>query len=105
MRPALAETYRSLRGLGSRPGREEIVRALCGAGAHPRGPECCARIVRVMSELGLVEWPSGRLLEARRTDLERSATYRTCRERLALVERALRPELGHAPRVPAAVAS
>jgi hypothetical protein len=50
----------------------------------------------VLDELGLIEFEPGRLrcqvLEAPRTELDRSAAYRAYRERLAVISRALEDE-------------
>ena len=101
LRPALMDAYRALRAL------EAPERALAGTARYPRSPECCALLVQILGELALIEFdaagPSLRVLDAARTDLERSDTFRACRERLAAIERALTPELGEAP--PAAAAS
>jgi len=66
----------------------------------------CARLLTVLTELGLVELdldaPSCRVLEAVRSELGRSAAYRAAREELEAIEHALAPEL---PReLPAAAA-
>jgi single-stranded-DNA-specific exonuclease len=76
MRPALSNVYRALRELPA----DALERALTGGGRYPRTPESCARLVRVLRELELVEVsldpPRIRLLDARPTELERSATFR-----------------------------
>jgi single-stranded-DNA-specific exonuclease len=76
MRPALSDVYRALRELPV----DALERALRGDGRYPRTPECCARLVRVLQELELVELsldpPRCRLLDARPTELERSPTFR-----------------------------
>jgi len=85
---ALADAYRALRDGDSSP--EAIEAALRGSGTHPRSQETCGRLVRVLSELGLLAFdavgPSCSLLEAERTSLERSPAYRAYRARLARVE-------------------
>ncbi|MFL5885644.1 MAG: DHHA1 domain-containing protein, partial [Thermoleophilaceae bacterium] len=88
---ALAEVYRGLRA-----GAEPLERILRGAGRHPRDAAHCATLVRVLLELGLVELHrddgdgySCHVLDAPRTQLERSATYRACMERLAASRRRL----------------
>ena len=105
LRPALKAAYRALRELGPGAAPEALEAALRGPGEHPRGPEACALLVRVLGELALVEFGarSARVLEAVRTDLERSETFQDCAERLDAVERALAAELP-ARRAPAAVA-
>jgi hypothetical protein len=60
---------------------------LQGSGPHPRTAACAARLVKVLAEVGLVAvepGPALRLLEARRTELERSATYMKALERFAM---------------------
>nr|MDQ3936722.1 hypothetical protein [Actinomycetota bacterium] len=56
----------------------------------------CARAVAVLTELGLVAFEptaaggrSARVLDAPRTELDRSPTYRACAARLAEAERYL----------------
>jgi hypothetical protein len=97
LRPALADAYRLLRQLPPDLHADEIERALAGSGRYPRTPQACARIVDVLTELQLIELtldpPTCRVLHADRTELERSATYRACAERLAAIERTLAPEL------------
>jgi len=95
LRPALVDAWRALRALRA-PDAEELRGALCGSGRYPRSPECCGRVVRVLGELGLIAFDPDRLtcqvLEAPRTELDRSAAYRAYRERLAAVSRALENE-------------
>jgi hypothetical protein len=74
--------------------------AFQGSGRHPRSPEHCGKLLAVLTELELIEYtaaadggPACRVLEASRTELERSAAYRDCAERLATIERALATEL------------
>ena len=97
LRPALADAYRALRGLPPGADPDALQDALEGGGRHPRTPESCARLVAVLSELGLIEFaaagPSCRVLEATRTDLDSSATYRAGTERLAAIDRALAVDL------------
>jgi hypothetical protein len=97
LRPALASTYRALRELPAGADPTALQAALQGEGRYPRGVAACARLVSVLSELALIELtadpPSCRVLEADRTDLERSATYRVSAERLGAIERALGAEL------------
>jgi single-stranded-DNA-specific exonuclease len=103
LRPALAGVYRALRGLSAGE-PEPLEGALRGGGRYPRSPECAARLVRVLEELGLIAYarleeggPSCRVPAATRTELERSAAYRAYRARLAAIERALAPELPGTP--------
>jgi len=91
---ALAGLYRALRDAADGP--EALEAALRGPGPHPRPSSLSGRLVRVLCELGLVEWvaaadggPACMLLDAPRTSLELSPTVRACRERLATVERRL----------------
>ena len=97
LRPALADAFRALRALAPGAPEEQLERALCGAGPYPRGAECCARILRVLTELGLVELaldePRCSVIQGVRSDLELSPSYRAYRERLAGIERALAGEL------------
>jgi single-stranded-DNA-specific exonuclease len=87
LRPTVAALYRELRDAGPCAGRqlEELLR-----GPHDRPPALAARAVRVLSELGLIAFEpaaaggySARVLDAGRTELERSPTFRACAERLA----------------------
>jgi hypothetical protein len=98
LRPALTETFRALRALGDEAAPEALESALGGGSRYPRTVRCCARVIAVLTELGLIRFSAARrscrLLDAERTDLERSATYRRSRERLAQIERALEPEIG-----------
>ena len=99
LRPALGEAYRALRDLPERAGEAELQAALCGGGKYPRSPELCARLLTVLAELGLAEVttaadgaPAVRLAATTaRTDLDRSALHRACRQQLEAVERALGP--------------
>ena len=96
LRPALADAWRALRSL-TEPSVAALERALRGGGRYPRSPECCGRLVRVLTELGLIELdvaePTSRVVRTERTELERSPAYRAYRERLSLIERALGSEL------------
>lgn len=77
LRPAVAAVYRALRD----GGRQELA-----ASALP--PPVVGRALRVLAELGLVDVRADgdelecRVLEPKPTQLEQSATYRACRERL-----------------------
>jgi single-stranded-DNA-specific exonuclease len=96
LRPALADAFRALRALPPDASPESLEQALCGAGAYPRSAETCARLLRILRELGLVQLkvdaPRCVVVEGIRTDLERSPSYRAYRERLAAIERALASE-------------
>jgi hypothetical protein len=86
MRTELVALYKELRGAPSYTG-EALERALRGSGPHPRTPAHAARLVRVLDEVGLVEQRPGpelRLLDAHRTELERSPTYMDALERYAM---------------------
>ena len=106
LRPQLADVYRALRELPAEAPGAELEAALRGAGRYRRDAAACARLLTVLTELGLVELdldaPSCRVLEAVRSELGRSAAYRAAREELEAIEHALAPEL---PReLPAAAA-
>ncbi|HLM28208.1 MAG TPA: single-stranded-DNA-specific exonuclease RecJ [Thermoleophilaceae bacterium] len=86
LRPALAAVYRALRETGACRGAE-LERLLRGDGAHPRAAGTCGRVVRVLTELSLVEVEDGpepllRVTDASRTELERSGAYRAYAARL-----------------------
>ena len=97
LRPQLAEVYRALRELPPDASAADLEIALVGAGRYPRGARVCARLLRVLTELGLVELdlagPECRILDAVRSDLDLSPTYRAACEELAAAESALGPEL------------
>jgi len=104
LRPQLTAVYRALRELPTDApdgGAEAAFEAaLRGSGRYPRPASVCARLLEVLTELGLIELdldtPSCRILEAVRSDLELSPTYRASREQLDATERALGPELPQA---------
>jgi single-stranded-DNA-specific exonuclease len=104
LRPQLTEVYRALRELAPDAPPADFEAALAGPGRYPRAASDCARLLAVLTELGLVELeldpPSCRVLEAVRSDLELSPAYRASRDRLAAAEQALAPELP--ARLPAA---
>ena len=96
MRTELVALYKELRSAGSLEG-ERLAGVLRGAGPHARTPAHAARLVTVLSEVGLVAvepGPALRMLEAHRTELERSSTYMRALERYAMarayLERAAR---------------
>jgi hypothetical protein len=108
LRPQLTDAYLALRELPHDAPAPDIEAALRGLGRYPRNARACARLVRVLTELSLIELDTQtlacRVLEGVRSDLELSATYRACRDQLAAIERALageRPQAG----APAARAS
>jgi single-stranded-DNA-specific exonuclease len=84
LRASLVPLYRALRDRGSAAG-EELERVLRGDGTHGRSARLAARVVRVLEELGLVsldrDLPALTVLDAERTALERSATYRAATQR------------------------
>jgi single-stranded-DNA-specific exonuclease len=84
LRASLVPLYRALRGAGGAAG-EELERLLRGDGAHGRSAALAGRLATVLEELGLVsldrDLPALTVLEAGRTALERSATYRAATER------------------------
>ncbi len=89
VRPALAELWHALDG-GSLAG-PALESSLRGSGAYPRSGAMGGRLLRVLSELALVDFDvatrSCRALPGARTDLERSAAYRAYDARLAAVNR------------------
>ena len=109
LRPALVDAFRALRELAPGAAPVELERALAGRGRYERTPELCARLLRVLSELRLVELdlgaPACRVLLGARAELERSPTYADSLERLGAIERALAPELPAAAREPVARAA
>ena len=90
LRPALTELYRALRE-PAEPHGEDLRALLAGAGRYPRTPAHCARLVRVFTELGLVEYGVRRcrVVPGVRAELERSPTYIHCQEQLTLARRYL----------------
>jgi single-stranded-DNA-specific exonuclease len=96
LRPALVGLYRALREKPAAGGDlEDLLR---GDGPHPRPPEVAARMIRVLSELGLIAYerdgaghPAARVLDAPRTELERSPAYQSYMARLAAIEKRLAP--------------
>ena len=97
LRPQLTEVYRALRELPAGAPELDLEAALRGTGRYPRDAGICARLLTVLTELGLVELdldtPACRVLEAARSDLEGSSTYRAASQELEAIERALAPEL------------
>lgn len=84
VRASLVPLYRALRDHGSAAG-EELERLLRGDGAHGRSATLAGRLVGILEELGLVsldrDLPALTVLDAERTELERSATYRAMTKR------------------------
>jgi hypothetical protein len=101
LRPELTQLYRALRELAANAGcaalEAALEAALRGTGRYPRPPALCARLLKVLTELGLIELdlaaPSCRIAEAVQSDLELSPTYRAACVELDAIERALAPEL------------
>ena len=78
MREELVALYKELRAAAGPAAGDELEAVLRGPGAHPRSPTDAARLVRVLEEVRLVALEPGpalRLLDAHRTELERSPTY------------------------------
>jgi single-stranded-DNA-specific exonuclease len=79
LRPALVSLYRALRGCGRAAGAE-LEQLLRGDGAHGRSARLAGRLVRVLSELALVELvrdpPALAHLDHAPTALERSPSFR-----------------------------
>jgi single-stranded-DNA-specific exonuclease len=84
IRASLVPLYRALRDAGE-AAAEELERLLRGDGRHARSARLAARLVAVLEELGLVsldrELRALRVLDAERTALERSPTYRAAQKR------------------------
>jgi hypothetical protein len=80
LREPLAAAYRALRDGGG------VLTALPGSSGRPMHPVLAARVVRVLDELGLVDFDGERapvVDGAGRRDLEDSATFRAAEARLA----------------------
>jgi single-stranded-DNA-specific exonuclease len=100
LRPALAELYRAL-DEGGPAGGERLAEMLEGPGRHPRTPEHAGRCVRVLEELGLVEWsesaadPALRVVSSEGTELDRSSAFvayeRRCEEGRQFLSRQRQP--------------
>jgi single-stranded-DNA-specific exonuclease len=97
MRGELVALYKELRSGPAELGGEGLEAILRGPAPHRRTPEHAARLVSVLSEVGLVAVEPGpelRMLAAHRTELERSPTYMSALERYAMarayLERAAR---------------
>lgn len=84
LRAALVPLYRALRDRGGAAG-EELEAVLRGDGAHGRSVAQAARLVAILTELGLVsldrDLPALAVRDAERTSLERSATWRAAMQR------------------------
>jgi hypothetical protein len=97
LRPQLTDVYRALRELPPDATASALEAALRGTARYPRPAAQCAELLKVLTELGLIELdldaPACRIVEAVRSDLELSPTFRASRERLEATEHALAPEL------------
>ena len=109
LRAALVPLYRALRDQGGAAG-EELEALLRGNGTHGRSVAQAARLVAILTELGLVsldrDLPALAVAGAERTELERSATYRAATERYEdglrwLTETATEPPTAEPLRLPA----
>jgi single-stranded-DNA-specific exonuclease len=84
LRAALVPLYRALRDRGGAAG-EELEALLRGDATHGRSVAEAARLTTILTELGLVsldrDLPALAVVEAGRTQLERSATYRAAMQR------------------------
>jgi single-stranded-DNA-specific exonuclease len=84
LRLAIGEIWRGLVAVDGEARGVELRSLLAGESAYPRTPELAARCVRVLSELGLCEWPATgggpvlRVLSSEKTDLGRSRAYADC---------------------------
>lgn len=100
LRAQLTQLYRALRELPADADRTAFEAAVRGPGRYPRPASACARLLTVLTELGLIELdleaPSCRTVEGIETDLELSPTYRAARAELEATEQALSPELPQA---------
>ena len=92
LRASLVSLYRVLRDGGGAAG-EALHAALAGDAQRPRSPALAGRLLAVLLELGLVAFDAERravsLLDAERTALERSPTYRAAESRRRDAERYL----------------
>jgi single-stranded-DNA-specific exonuclease len=84
LRAALVPLYRALRDRGGAAG-EELEALLRGDGTHGRSVAQAARLVAILTELGLVsldrDLPALAVVDAERTALERSPAYRAAMQR------------------------
>jgi single-stranded-DNA-specific exonuclease len=94
LRPQLTALYRALRELADSPALETALR---GPGRYPREAAACARLLTVLTELGLIDINldarTCRIVEAVQSDLELSPTYRAAQAELTATEQALAAEL------------
>jgi single-stranded-DNA-specific exonuclease len=87
LRDPLTALYRALRAMGGTARGEACESVLRGEGPQPRSAALAGRLVRVLLELGLVDFDGeGPVLRAaespQRTALERSPAYRAYQRRL-----------------------
>jgi single-stranded-DNA-specific exonuclease len=84
LRAALVPLYRALRDRGGAAG-EELEALLRGNATHGRSVAQAARLTAILTELGLVsldrDLPALAVVDAGRTELERSPTYRAAMQR------------------------
>ena len=71
LRVPIAQIWRSLAEAGGEAEGSALRTVLAGAAEYPRTPETAARCVRVLTELGLCEWPSDRAAAALRGSPDR----------------------------------
>jgi single-stranded-DNA-specific exonuclease len=94
IRPELALLWRALSAQGGLDGAD-LERALRGAGPHPREGALAGRLLRVLTEIGLidvdVEAREAVVLSTERRSLEDSPAFRCYQERLRAMERELAP--------------
>jgi single-stranded-DNA-specific exonuclease len=107
LRASLVPLYRALRDRGGAAG-EELEALLRGDAPHGRSAAQAARLVVILEELGLVsldrDLPALTVVDAERTELERSPTYRAAMQRYEdgrrwLTETATEPTTERPPRV------
>ncbi len=109
LRAPLTRLYGELRDTPDATG-EALARVLRGSGRHPRSAALCARLVRVLVDLGLVRWEREGVearclvLEGVRASLERSHAHRAYLARLAEASRHLASSAEAALQAPAAAA-
>ena len=86
LRPPLVAVYRVLRESDGAAG-DELRGLLRGDGRYPRSAALCARLVRVLVELGLATYGDRRctLVPGVRADLETAPTYKRCQQQLGQV--------------------
>jgi hypothetical protein len=97
LRPQLTALYRALRELPEAAASAALETALRGPGRYPREAAACARLLTVLTELGLIDINldarTCRIVEAVQSDLELSPTYRAAQAEVTATEQALAAEL------------